>query len=389
MISVDQSIYTLRKDPRVASFLQCKVGANGLARQVDPNGDYIMLVDDVLYALPQYQYNALKRLQLPKLLSDALFNSIMQGQHNQLFSEQQLQRLQQIKMQYKHCTNCSRKKFRKQVTSMLGDNINKVMPPSSSLQYRSYPDIGQHQLPAVLHQSIHYPKAAIPRQPCFQCVQKHIGQAYIAGMQAQLGYPQHIMLVYGHLAQAIQQCPSQAEALKHMLILCLGVSRQQGKAFVPLTSLYACIKLYESKSSAQLQLAKQPNKLDQNYAIDLQLIQPAIQKLPSQALSLLYLKLLQLDTIQLQQTSTQYAQDRLRWIGAMASIAQLLLSVDSTAANIVRNLRILFAAAPQYMKQSQLNISVLIPKVKQCLTKLSSRPTTQHEASAPAAAPTK
>lgn len=375
MLSVDSSVFKLSTDPRVRAFMQCRIGAKGLARQIDPQQDYLIVADDTIYALNEYQYQALRQMKLPQLISSAVFQQILSGQYDQLLTQEQLARIQQIKVQQKHCSSCARKRFIKEVSDMVLSSIPKLIHKEPVRPTHSYPANTPKDMPIVLSDTIKYPKQRIKRQPCFQCIQKHIGQAYITGMQAKLGYPQHIMLAYGHLAQAIQQCPEHAAVLKKLLILCLGVSKRTESAFVPLACLYACIKLYQRMSSQQLELARQPNKADQAYDIDIKKVWQGIGKLPKQALDLLYLRLLQLDGIDLQ--GQHYDQKRLQWLGVMSSISQLLQSVDTTAANVVRNIRILFAAAPHYMKESQLNICSLITTVLQCKATKNQCPATQ------------
>lgn len=375
MLSVDSSVFKLSMDPRIRAFMECRIGTNGLSRQIDPQHDYLIIADDTIYALNEYQYQALRQMKLPQIISYAVFQQILSGQYDQLLTPEQLTRIQQIKAQQKRCSTCARKRFIKEVSDMVFSSIPKLVYKESAAPLRKYPDNAPKDMPLILSDTIKYPKQRIKRQPCFQCIQKHIGQAYITGMQAKLGYPQHIMLAYGHLAQAIQQCPEHAAVLKKLLILCLGVSKRTESAFVPLACLYACIKLYQRMSSQQLELARQPNKADQAYDIDMRKVEQGIAKLTRQSLDLMYLRLLQLDGIDMQ--GQHYDQKRLQWLGVMSSISQLLQSVDTVAANVVRNIRILFAATPHYMKESQLNICSLITTVLQCKATKNQSPATQ------------
>ena len=56
------------------------------------------------------------------------------------------------------------------------------------------------------------------RKACLQCVWKHLGQAMVVFMESKLGYPEHRLLVVGHLAEAseeaIQTYPELAETLR-------------------------------------------------------------------------------------------------------------------------------------------------------------------------------
>ena len=44
------------------------------------------------------------------------------------------------------------------------------------------------------------------REPCLDCVIKHLGQAFVTNIEFHLGYPEHILLTIGHLAEASEEC---------------------------------------------------------------------------------------------------------------------------------------------------------------------------------------
>lgn len=43
------------------------------------------------------------------------------------------------------------------------------------------------------------------RSYCLDCVIKHLGQAMVTQQEAMLGYPEHILLTIGHLAEASEE----------------------------------------------------------------------------------------------------------------------------------------------------------------------------------------
>ena len=51
------------------------------------------------------------------------------------------------------------------------------------------------------------------REHCWECVMKHIAQACILEGEARLGYPVHMWLAMGHLAEAEAECPCEETAL--------------------------------------------------------------------------------------------------------------------------------------------------------------------------------
>lgn len=44
------------------------------------------------------------------------------------------------------------------------------------------------------------------REPCLDCVIKHLGQAFVTNIEYHMGYPDHILLTIGHLAEASEEC---------------------------------------------------------------------------------------------------------------------------------------------------------------------------------------
>lgn len=44
------------------------------------------------------------------------------------------------------------------------------------------------------------------RDYCLNCVIKHLGQAFVLNLEVENGYPQHQLLVIGHLAEASEEC---------------------------------------------------------------------------------------------------------------------------------------------------------------------------------------
>jgi len=44
------------------------------------------------------------------------------------------------------------------------------------------------------------------REDCLDCVIKHLGQAFVTNIEVTLGYPDHILLTIGHLAEASEEC---------------------------------------------------------------------------------------------------------------------------------------------------------------------------------------
>ena len=67
------------------------------------------------------------------------------------------------------------------------------------------------------------------RTTCLFCTTKHVGQAIVLISEACLGYPEHIYIAVGHLAEAETECCSQfPELAKKIRTVRLAIMGQEG-----------------------------------------------------------------------------------------------------------------------------------------------------------------
>ena len=52
--------------------------------------------------------------------------------------------------------------------------------------------------------------SGLPKAPCWDCVLKHLGQAFVLAEEACMGYEWYKVIAYGHLAEASLECPDAA-----------------------------------------------------------------------------------------------------------------------------------------------------------------------------------
>jgi len=55
------------------------------------------------------------------------------------------------------------------------------------------------------------------REPCLDCTIKHLGQAFVTNIEYCLGYPEHILLTIGHLAEASEECFRENSAIADLI----------------------------------------------------------------------------------------------------------------------------------------------------------------------------
>lgn len=333
------------KDPRVVQLLKGAGSLQLLARTLKQD-DWLVVVQDTVKAMPQYQFATtvpysstnIDDIELQHIMQDAQLYAELSQQDKAIFDG--------AKQALTTCPVCKRSHYKSKL-SQIASKYRHSTPKSQYAPWLQYPETRYQQLP-VLDTNTKPAAVDTTRKPCYDCIQKHVGQAYITGMEARMGYPQHIMLCYGHLAEAIQQCPQDALALKALLTLCLGISRIAGQAFVPLTQIYTLVQYF--RHIDQGSVAKVQNKPDTTYTlehgIDAELVGRIQDKDKTRLLQLITLLHTYCDAVTATQ-SPDYDACRNKWIGVLGSIAELLAGYSLQAANAIRNIRLMFYATPQ------------------------------------------
>jgi hypothetical protein len=80
------------------------------------------------------------------------------------------------------------------------------------------------------------------RKYCLDCVIKHISQAFVLQIESEMGYPDHILLAIGHLAEASEECRGASQELadeirQYRLVLMADPSSE-----IPYYELYNKVK---------------------------------------------------------------------------------------------------------------------------------------------------
>lgn len=76
------------------------------------------------------------------------------------------------------------------------------------------------------------------RKYCLDCVIKHLGQASVLQMECVLGYPEHAIMIIGHLSEASEECygvsPELSEEIRQWRLLFI----KDNKTDIPFFELY-------------------------------------------------------------------------------------------------------------------------------------------------------
>jgi len=99
------------------------------------------------------------------------------------------------------------------------------------------------------------------RETCLECVVKHLGQAAVTYMETKLGYPEHLLLTVGHLAEASEECdehfPELAEVIRdHRKALQLNPAHD-----IPYFGLWDYVKILEAATEGDVGIPDIPEEL--------------------------------------------------------------------------------------------------------------------------------
>lgn len=349
MLTVDPSVFLL-KQPRVKLLRTGKISVQLLANLIRPL-DWLYLDGCTVKALNQMQYNALQRMPDNGFITLDIIDRILKGDFKDKLPQEVITAVQNAQQSMSGCPSCKRQKLLGLLRVTLAPYRN-ILCPAQVLTSQAYPQTSG-QIPFIHTQKqLPYPKYDSKRKPCFDCVQKHIGQAYVTGKQALCGYPEHFLLSLGHLAQAIQECPPTAKILHNALVLCLGYSRLTNRAFVPLTLLFNTVNLEQSLSAPE-QL--QPLDSIGTFQLDYTVYMDKLDMLTPAQKHYLILTITECTNSakKCAEKTDKYTQCRLIWQGLMSNLSERLSQVSVDIANVIRNIRLLFSATPELILNTE------------------------------------
>lgn len=80
------------------------------------------------------------------------------------------------------------------------------------------------------------------RKYCLDCVIKHLSQAAVLQTESSLGYPDHIFLAIGHLAEATEECNGASQELADEIRQYRLMLMSDSKTEIPYYELYHKVK---------------------------------------------------------------------------------------------------------------------------------------------------
>lgn len=350
MLRIDPQVYKL-KDKRISDVSNSRMSIQSLIFTISP-GDYLIFINNTVYALTQEQYYAAGAIRMPDMIQKKSFQYLLSNIPQELL-QQDKTKLNKIKSQKVGCSTCKYNTYKFKVLNIL-KNYNelyaKYVTKPDIQQVKQYP---QTTSPLISKVSTIFPKffqiPSYERKSCLDCVTKHICMAWIKGNQSLQGYPQHLALCLANLQEAYQQTPKDCFQLRQLLMFCIAKTKKEQKAFVPWKNLLYIIDL--SRQSTNDRDANDQNQTDSSF--DLQLNEQVTEQLYNIPVTQKALIIKELDKLIHTEYNKEGKQAFVQYTGLLGSIADLILPYSTSASNILRNRRIMFRAAPQLVRDTQ------------------------------------
>lgn len=345
-------------DARIAAVRRGVMTVEALALLLRPF-DWLFQFKDTIYLFTQDQYYASQQLLSDYSMSHTTFNQIL----NQLplnIDQKDNKYLQRIKKDSIQCSKCKYNGYKTRVRQI----INKY--PQLLQRYKLSVDKEEAIASYPAHKSNIVSKAQyiLPqffyikqykRQPCLDCVQKHISMAYIKGCEAQKGYPHHLAMAVANLQQAYQECPEDIQFLREHIMFCIAKTIKDKKAFIPIQNIITLIQL--ARSTTKIAEANIKNDTDSQY--QLLLSQKNIEQL--QKLDVITKAKL---SVQIEKLIAIINSDKdnlsVLFQGQASVIEDMLLPVSKDISNILRNRRLIFKLVPHLIKDTEYNYTDIL-----------------------------
>jgi hypothetical protein len=337
------------KDPRIDAVMAGQMSLQAFSHTLRADDPFILL-NDTIYVLSKDEFYSTRSL---KRLSDEyeqLFKQVMELHDLSFMTQQDKEFIEKVKRELPTCPVCKYKRYRTAV-SRIAKHYNIATEPSFTgiIDAVKYPETTAEIKPVVTTLLDHiYDLPKQDRKPCIDCVEKHVAQAYILAQESEMGYPEHRILMCGHLAEAIDEAPKDIPELKYTLQTCLSRTMQTGQAFLPLYPILALIKMIRERMNQEPvdddQRVEAPPVTD---TIDLiPEIQEELQKLPRHLKMKVWGDCVEIRNSILEYKVYKKEEPRIRFEGLVANLAEAVLNVAPLFANMLRNRRLMFVADP-------------------------------------------
>ena len=339
-------------DNRIDMILSGRMSLEVFAMSIGPNDPYV-LIGDTIYALSENEFYTTRQLHRLMDVQEQTFKYVLALEDLSFMQPHHRDFVNQVKKELPTCPVCKYKRYKEAMQRIAEFYKLPVKYTMSSLiDDVRYPDV-KAKVDAIVTGLMDKPYKGMPKQdrlPCMDCVEKHVAQAYILACESQMGYPEHRVLMCGHLAEAVDEAPKEFTQLRETLQMCMATTMKTGEAFLPLYPILTQIQLIrQALKSDEIVIDTRQENPAVTDTIDLtDDIKAELEGLPLQIRTKVYSACSKIKDSILEYKISRREVCRFVFEGLMACLADQIVFYAPLFANMLRNRRLMFVADPSY-----------------------------------------
>lgn len=352
-IDIDREVFKF-SDPRVDKLRTGGMSSDMFASLVR-HSDPFVLIGGTVYALSEQEWYATRATLAVNSMTEEVFQYVLDMKDLSFMHDIDRRFIEELKKNPITCHTCRYAKYRNEVYKLVKKYNIKLpdsmvrMPADVQLDSREYPKTRSKVVPKAFKLLEHvYSVPREARRACIDCVEKHLAQAHILGLECIQGYPEYITLVVGHLCEALDEMPKEMTAMHDTVEFMLARTNYFRTPFVPLWLVEPMLE--HARSTLGQSISDQQDMDDRKTAafdIDItQAVRDELMHLDKQ-LAIEFMKnCTRISNFALGVRNSEDAAARITWEGAMASTADKIAPAAPLTANMMRNRRLLFVVNP-------------------------------------------
>ena len=354
------------KDQRIDAVLSGRMSVQAFALTLTADDPFVML-DDTIYAMSENEFYSTRSLRRIYNEYEQTFKHVLGLTDLSMLEQDDLAFVEKVRHELPTCPVCKYKRYRQAIFRLA--QKYKLVPEYNLLDLIEtvhYPEVKSKVKPVITTLLDHlYELPKQDRKPCIDCVEKHVAQAYILAQEAEMGYPEHRVLMCGHLAEAIDEVPNDIPELKYTLQTCLSLTMQTAQPFLPLYPILALIKMTRDRINQA--------PVDADMREEAPMVTDTIDFTEEIRQELLGLQSAMQSKIASNCTAIRNAiseykmykkeEPRIRFEGLVATLAESVAAQAPLFANMLRNRRLLFVADPALAVDSGYDFSDIITEL--------------------------
>jgi len=354
-------------DQRIDAVMHGRMSLEQFASMLQADDPFVLIGDTIYVLSPDEFYSTRSVRRLHSDFEDA-FKYVMDLQDLAFMQPDERAFIDKVRKELPTCPVCKYKRYRQAVHRLA---VHYKLPFKQQqaviTDIVSYPQTRGEIASTVTTLLDHLYEVPTPeRKPCIDCVEKHVAQAYILAQESEMGYPEHRILMCGHLAEAIDEAPKDLLELKYTLQTCLAQTMRSGSAFLPLYPVLALIKLIRQRinqdpvdDDARQEAPPMTDTIDLTEDV-----QKEIETLPQQVRLRVWAQSVSIRNAILEYKVAKKEEARISYEGLVANLADMTVQQAPLFANMLRNRRLLFVADPALAKDAGYDFDDIIQLTK-------------------------